>query len=155
MHRILVVEDENWLAVELAWLVQEAGYAVLGPERSVAEALKVVRTLTVDLALLDVAMGGETVFPLSRMLEHLGVPFIFLTDNPTLLPAEYRARPLGAQAVAADGSVVADPPGAGEAAHRALVRVTVRSRECHGTSPRIVITARLCSGRGTCRSYGA
>ena len=30
MHRILVVEDETWLAMELAWLVQEAGYAVLG-----------------------------------------------------------------------------------------------------------------------------
>ncbi len=29
MNRILVVEDENWLAMELAWLAQEAGYAVL------------------------------------------------------------------------------------------------------------------------------
>jgi DNA-binding response OmpR family regulator len=94
MHRILVVEDENLLAMELAWLVQEAGYAVLGPERSVAEALKVLRTMTVDLALLDVALGGETAFPLSSMLERLGVPFIFLTDNPALLPAEYCARPL-------------------------------------------------------------
>jgi DNA-binding response OmpR family regulator len=42
MNHILVVEDENWLAMELAWLVQEAGYAVLGPERSVAEAQKAV-----------------------------------------------------------------------------------------------------------------
>jgi DNA-binding response OmpR family regulator len=94
MHRILVVEDENWLAMELSWLVQEAGYAVLGPERSVAEALKVLRTMTVDLALLDVALGGEMVFPLSRMLESLGIPFIFVTGNPGLLPAEYSARPL-------------------------------------------------------------
>ena len=59
-----------------------------------AEALNVLRTMTVDLALLDVALRGETVFPLSRILERLGVPFIFLTDNPALLPAEYRARPL-------------------------------------------------------------
>jgi two-component SAPR family response regulator len=29
-----------------------------------AEALKVLRTMTVDLALLDVALGGETVLPL-------------------------------------------------------------------------------------------
>jgi DNA-binding response OmpR family regulator len=94
MNRILVVEDDNRLAMELAWLVQEAGYAVLGPERSVAEALKVLDRMTVDLALLDVALGDETVFPLSRMLESLGIPFIFLTGDAASLPAEYRARPL-------------------------------------------------------------
>jgi hypothetical protein len=50
----------------------------------VAEALKVLRTMTVDLTLLDVALGGETVFPLSRMLERLGVPFIF--SSPAIRP---------------------------------------------------------------------
>jgi CheY-like chemotaxis protein len=87
-----------------------------------AEALKVLRTMTVDLALLDVALGGETVLPLSRMLESLGVPFIFVTGNPALLLAEYSARPLGAQAVGADGAPVADTPGAGRAARRPLER---------------------------------
>ena len=142
MHRILVVEDENWLAMELAWLVQEAGYAVLGPERSVAEALKVLRTMTVDLALLDVALGGETVFPLSRMLEGLGVPFIFVTGNPGSAARGIQRAAAGAQAVGADGAPVADTPGARRAAHRALVTTTARSRECHGTSAPIVITAR-------------
>ena len=94
MKRILVVEDENWLAMELAWLVQEAGYAVLGPERSVAEACKVLGRIKVDLALLDVAVGSETVFPLSKILEDRGVPFIFLTGKPDVLPAEYSRRPL-------------------------------------------------------------
>jgi DNA-binding NtrC family response regulator len=93
MTHILVVEDENWLAMELAWLVQEAGYAVLGPERSVAEARTALGRVKVDLALLDIRLGGETVFPLSKMLEAMGVPFIFLTANPDLLPAEYRERP--------------------------------------------------------------
>jgi DNA-binding response OmpR family regulator len=94
MKRILVVEDENWLAMELAWLVQEAGYAVLGPERSVAEARKALGRIQVDLALLDVAVGSETVFPLSKILEDMGVPFIFLTGKPGLLPAEYSWRPV-------------------------------------------------------------
>jgi DNA-binding response OmpR family regulator len=94
MKRILVVEDENWLAMELSWLVQEAGYAVLGPERSVAEACKLLDRIAVDLALLDVAVGDDTVFPLSRVLEDMGVPFIFLTGKPGLLPAEYSWRPL-------------------------------------------------------------
>jgi CheY-like chemotaxis protein len=94
MNRILVVEDENWVAMELAWLVQEAGYTVLGPERTVAEARKTLGKTKVDLALLDVALRGETVFPLSRMLEGLDIPFIFVTGNPASLPAEYSRRPL-------------------------------------------------------------
>lgn len=94
MKRILVVEDENLLAMELAWLVQEAGYAVLGPERSVAEALRVLGKIKVDLALLDVAVGSETVFPLSKILDDMNVPFIFLTGRPGLLPTEYSRRPL-------------------------------------------------------------
>ena len=93
MNQILVVEDENWLAMELAWLVQEAGYAVLGPERSVAEAQKALGRVKIDLALLDIRLGGETVFPITEMLEAMGVPFIFITGNPDLLPAEYSERP--------------------------------------------------------------
>jgi DNA-binding response OmpR family regulator len=93
MNHILVVEDENWLAMELAWLVQEAGYAVLGPERSVAEACKALGRMKIDLALLDIRLGNETVFPLSKMLAAKGIPFIFLTANPDLLPAEYQERP--------------------------------------------------------------
>ena len=93
MNQILVVEDENWLAMELAWLVQEAGYAVLGPERSVAEAQKALGRVRIDLALLDIRLGGETVFPITEMLEEMGIPFIFVTGNPDLLPAEYSERP--------------------------------------------------------------
>jgi DNA-binding response OmpR family regulator len=93
MNHILVVEDENWLAMELAWLVQEAGYAVLGPERSVAEAQKLLGRVKIDLALLDIRLGSETVFPITEMLEAMGVPFIFITGNPDLLPAEYSERP--------------------------------------------------------------
>ena len=93
MNHILVVEDENWLAMELAWLVQEAGYAVLGPERSVAEAQKVLGRVKIDLALLDIRLGSETVFPITEMLEAMGVPFIFITGNPGLLPAECSERP--------------------------------------------------------------
>jgi DNA-binding response OmpR family regulator len=94
MNHILVVEDENWLAMELAWLVQEAGYAVLGPERSVAEAQEALGRVKVDLALLDIRLGGETVFPISEMLEDMGIPFIFITGNPDLLPAQYSGRPV-------------------------------------------------------------
>jgi DNA-binding response OmpR family regulator len=94
MTRILVVEDENFLAMELTWIVEDAGYSVVGPERSVAETSKMLAWNKVDLALLDVNIGGEMVFPVSKMLDMLGVPFVFITSNSTLVPAEYRHRPL-------------------------------------------------------------
>lgn len=59
-----------------------------------ADACRALARTTVDLALLDVTLGGETVFPVSHRLEGLGVPFIFVTGNPALLPAEYGRRPL-------------------------------------------------------------
>jgi len=94
MTRILVVEDENFLAMELAWIVEDAGYSVVGPERSVAETSKMLAWNKVDLALLDINLGGEMVFPISKMLDTLGVPFVFITSNSALVPAEYRHRPL-------------------------------------------------------------
>jgi len=42
MTRILIVEDENFLAMELMWIVEDAGYSVVGPERSVAETRQVL-----------------------------------------------------------------------------------------------------------------
>ena len=93
MNRILVVEDENLQAMELTWLVQDAGYTVLGPERSVADAHRAVHRTKVDLALLDVRLRGETVFPLVKTLDAMDVPVIFVTGNPGLLPAEYSWRP--------------------------------------------------------------
>ena len=93
MTRILVVEDENMIAMELAWLVEDAGYLVLGPEWSVEGARKAIGK-RVDLALLDVNLGGETVFPVSKILDGMGIPFIFITSHSALLPAEYRQRPL-------------------------------------------------------------
>jgi DNA-binding response OmpR family regulator len=94
MARILVVEDENFLAMELTWIVEDAGYSVVGPERSVAETSKMLAWNKVDLALLDINIGGEMVFPVSKMLDILGVPFVFITSNSALVPEEYRHRPL-------------------------------------------------------------
>jgi len=35
------------------------------------------RPVRADLALLDMDLGGETVFPISEMLDAMGVPYIF------------------------------------------------------------------------------
>jgi hypothetical protein len=47
----------------------------------VAEARKVLGRVKVDLALFDVSLGSETVFPVSKLLEGMCIPFIFVTGK--------------------------------------------------------------------------
>ena len=65
---ILVVEDETLIAMDLQGLLEDAGYRVLGPCGSVNDALGVLNTEAPDLALLDVNLGGESVFPVASAL---------------------------------------------------------------------------------------
>ena len=93
MGRVLVVEDEFLVALELSRIVERAGYSVVGPAESVDATRKVLAQQKVDLALLDINLRGE--FPVAEYLEVTGLPYIFVTGNsPSSLPAEYRHRPL-------------------------------------------------------------
>ena len=46
------------------------------------------------LACLDVDLDGERAFAISKILEGRGIPFVFMTSQAALLPAQYRTRPL-------------------------------------------------------------
>ena len=94
MGRILVVEDEFLVAQELCRIVELAGYSVVGPAETVATTRKVLAQQEVDLALLDINLRGELVFPIADYLEAIGLPYIFVTGkSPSSLPAEYQHRP--------------------------------------------------------------
>ena len=94
MARILVVEDENLLAMQITWMLEDAGHSVIGPEKSVDATIKVLARQKVDLALLDVKLGAETVFPISKLLDGRSIPYIFITGERSAIPDEYRHRPL-------------------------------------------------------------
>lgn len=93
--KIMVVEDEALLALDLAMTMEDLGAAVVGPCYRLGAALDLVQSMKVDGAILDVDLNGETVFPLARFLEEQGVPFVFHTgraDPASLLEAFARAR---------------------------------------------------------------
>jgi CheY-like chemotaxis protein len=103
MTRILIVANECSVAMELSWTVEDAGYSVVGPERSMAAAIETLLRYKADLALLAVGLQPETVLPAARTLAERALPFIFVTGPsiappiaPPLswLPAEYRGRPV-------------------------------------------------------------
>ena len=94
-YRILVVEDEYYLAEELAQELLDAGAVVIGPASTIERALALLDTQTLpDGAILDVNLGGENVYPLADTLVDRGVPLIFTTGyDPAALPERFAAVP--------------------------------------------------------------
>ena len=89
--RVLVLEDSVLVAMEIEAVLTEAGYAVLGPAATVAEAFQLMEARRTDAAVLDVNLGGgETSFPVATALRDQGTPFVFLTgySNRAVFPPE-------------------------------------------------------------------
>jgi DNA-binding response OmpR family regulator len=78
--KVLIVEDDTMLAWNLEYLVQNAGYDVVGPTGHLKDAVKLAQTSEIDAALLDIRLAqDELVFPAAEVLKKRGVPFIFTT----------------------------------------------------------------------------
>jgi CheY-like chemotaxis protein len=93
-RRVLVVEDEFVIALDLQLALYRLGCEVLGPVASVAEALVLLRHERPDAAVLDINLRGETVFPVADALAERGVPFVFATGyDESAVPPAYRAVP--------------------------------------------------------------
>ncbi|PHP67400.1 hypothetical protein CSC94_10215 [Zhengella mangrovi] len=72
----MLVEDEMLIAMDLQFTLEEAGYQVEGPFASLDTAMK-ADLASVDIAILDVQLQAETVFPLADRLAGNKIPFIF------------------------------------------------------------------------------
>jgi CheY-like chemotaxis protein len=78
--RILVIEDDGLLAMHISDTLDDLGQIVVGPARTVEDALAIIENERIDMALLDVNLGnGETSYPVADILSRQGVPFAFLT----------------------------------------------------------------------------
>lgn len=78
-QRVLVVEDEAVVAMELARLLTAAGAKVVGPAGTIEEALGLLDDHPIDRALLDVNLGGRLITPVAKALTHRRIPFVYLT----------------------------------------------------------------------------
>ena len=93
--RILVVEDEFLVSLDLEAMVQELGGEVVGPLGSLERAEAVAREAALDLALLDVNVGGQLVTPVADALAARAIPFVFCTGyDAASLPARHAAVPI-------------------------------------------------------------
>jgi len=83
--RILVVEDETLIAMELCNELESRGWEVVGPAATTDEAMRLVGGSPLpDVAVLDVNLGGKPVYPFAEWLQTRGVPFLFCTGYEQL-----------------------------------------------------------------------
>ena len=75
--RVLVVEDEFIIALDLSETVRDLGYLVDGPYADKENAFVAIDREMPDLAILDVNTADGEVYPLADALVDAGVPIIF------------------------------------------------------------------------------
>jgi chemotaxis family two-component system sensor kinase Cph1 len=92
--KILVVEDEYLVALDLQRLIERLGGKVLGPAARVGPALEMVQRDEPDGALLDVSLVGETSMRLADELRARGIPIILTSGyDVAALPQRLRDLP--------------------------------------------------------------
>lgn len=90
-RKVLLVEDDYFIADEMRRTILRSGAEVLGPVASVDKALALIaESSEIDAAVLDVNLRDVMVFPVADALTSRGVPFIFATGyEDTAIPSRY------------------------------------------------------------------
>lgn len=75
--RVFVVEDEALIAFDIEMILEGKGCQVVGPAGRLDRAIDLAESEAFDLAVLDVMIGPDEIFPLASILAERGVPFVF------------------------------------------------------------------------------
>jgi DNA-binding response OmpR family regulator len=90
--RVLLVEDEAVIAMDLEQWLTELGFEVVGPFRRKRDGLRALRDGRIDFAVLDYLLGDDDSGAIADRLKRLRVPYVFLTGCPELLLHKTRHR---------------------------------------------------------------
>jgi DNA-binding response OmpR family regulator len=89
-RRVLVVEDELLVAMLIEDALADHDCVIVGPYARLQDALRAVRTESIDLAVLDVNLSGEEAYPVAELLAERGIPFLLLSGYGTgAIPANH------------------------------------------------------------------
>jgi CheY-like chemotaxis protein len=92
---ILVVEDTLLVAEVISDGLASYGCEIVGPVSRLDRALALAREASLDGAVLDINLAGQTSLPVAEALTRRDIPFLFITgyDTESALPPEYRRTP--------------------------------------------------------------
>jgi two-component SAPR family response regulator len=78
--RVFFIEDETMVALNLEDMLLEMGCTIAGTAMRLERARDQIESgIDADVAILDVNVAGEQVFPVAEMLDRRGVPIVFAT----------------------------------------------------------------------------
>jgi CheY-like chemotaxis protein len=94
--RVLVVEDEFIILLDIQGILEAAGAASIVTASRLADALKIVAEQALDVAVLDLKLDKDSSAPIAERLAAAKVPFVFLTGSPAdkLIAKEHGAAPV-------------------------------------------------------------
>jgi CheY-like chemotaxis protein len=75
--RVFVVEDELLVSMLVEDMLADFGCKIVGPASDIEEAILLARDGEIDVAILDVNVGGRRSFPVADILKSRGLPFAF------------------------------------------------------------------------------
>jgi DNA-binding response OmpR family regulator len=92
-QRILIVEDEPFIALALEAMLLELGFDVAGSAAQVSAALELIGRERIDGAILDVNLGSQRIDPVADILAARACPFFFTTGyGISGIPARHAGR---------------------------------------------------------------
>ena len=77
--RVLIIEDEPMIALDLQDLLEDVGFNVVGVAGKLDKALALIDSTAIDAAIVDANLGGVSSSPAAVALAALRVPFIVLS----------------------------------------------------------------------------
>ncbi|WP_026870105.1 response regulator [Inquilinus limosus] len=93
--RVLIVEDDTWIAAMLEDIVRSAGLEVVGPVGTLREAVRIASSEQLDAALLDIGLGRTEVYAAADVLDERNIPFAFVTaKSEAEIELLHRGRPV-------------------------------------------------------------
>ena len=91
---ILLVEDEAIVALMVEELLGRLGCAAVWHASTIAQAMAALDRKRPAVAVLDVNLDGDLVYPLAERLHSLSIPFVFATGyERDAIPERWRDRP--------------------------------------------------------------
>ncbi len=93
--RILLIEDEALIAMQLKLDLEAEGHTIIGPYGQLSEGLRAASEAEFDIALLDINLGADNSAPIAEILDRMMIPFAFTTgyNDLVFLPPRLREYP--------------------------------------------------------------
>ena len=94
-RNILIVEDEPLIAMMLEDFLETLGHSIAASCDNLSDAMKHAADGEFDVAILDVNLKGESVWPVAHQLKARGVPFIIASGGHVEPPpSEFATAPM-------------------------------------------------------------